>query len=61
MGKLKSSRLWRSNPSMNILGADGSLLITPTIMTDLGVYECKVKVKIKVVNFCWSFTIPLFE
>lgn len=29
--------------SRTIMGSDGSLLITPTIMTDLGVYECKVK------------------
>lgn len=26
-----------------IMGADGSLMITPTLMTDLGVYECIVK------------------
>lgn len=25
------------------MGADGSLLITPTLMTDLGVYQCKVR------------------
>lgn len=26
-----------------VVGKDGSLLITPTIMTDLGFYECRVK------------------
>jgi immunoglobulin superfamily member 9B len=26
-----------------IMGADGSILISPTLMTDLGVYSCKVK------------------
>lgn len=26
-----------------IMGADGSLLITPTRMSDLGVFECRVK------------------
>ena len=25
------------------MGADGSLLITPTLMNDLGTYECRVK------------------
>jgi immunoglobulin superfamily member 9B len=25
------------------MGADGSLLITPTLMTDLGLFECRVK------------------
>lgn len=29
--------------SRTVMGADGSLLITPTLMTDLGVYSCKVK------------------
>ena len=29
--------------SRTVMGADGSLLITPTIMTDLGVYQCRVK------------------
>jgi len=27
----------------SIMGADGSLLISPTLMTDLGTYECRVK------------------
>lgn len=26
-----------------VIGADGSLLITPTLLTDLGVYQCRVK------------------
>lgn len=29
--------------SRTVMGADGSLLITPTLMTDLGNYECRVK------------------
>lgn len=29
--------------SRTIMGADGSLLITPTIMTDLGMYKCRVR------------------
>jgi immunoglobulin superfamily member 9B len=29
--------------SRTVMGADGSILITPTLMTDLGVYSCKVK------------------
>lgn len=29
--------------SRTVMGQDGSLLITPTIMTDLGVFECRVK------------------
>lgn len=29
--------------SRSVMGADGSLLITPTLMTDLGVYQCKVR------------------
>lgn len=29
--------------SRTVMGADGSLLITPTIMTDLGLFECRVK------------------
>lgn len=29
--------------SRTIMGADGSLLITPTLMNDLGIYECRVK------------------
>lgn len=27
----------------SVMGADGSLLITPTLMTDLGVFQCKVR------------------
>lgn len=29
--------------SRTIMGSDGSLMITPTLMTDLGNYECQVK------------------
>lgn len=29
--------------SRTIMGADGSLLISPALMNDLGVYECRVK------------------
>jgi hypothetical protein len=29
--------------SRTVMGADGSILITPTLMTDLGVFECRVK------------------
>lgn len=29
--------------SRTIMGADGSLLITPSLMNDLGIYECQVK------------------
>ncbi|KAG5676191.1 hypothetical protein PVAND_006040 [Polypedilum vanderplanki] len=29
--------------SRTVMNADGSLLITPTLMTDLGVFECRVK------------------
>lgn len=29
--------------SRTVMGADGSILITPALMTDFGVYSCKVK------------------
>lgn len=40
-GKLLST--YHDLATRTIMGADGSLLIKPTMMTDLGNYECRVK------------------
>lgn len=38
-----------------VIGEDGSLLIKPTIMTDLGFYECRVKSKLGEEEFVQAF------
>jgi immunoglobulin superfamily member 9B len=38
-----------------VMGADGSILITPTLMSDLGVYSCRVKNILNQEEFAQAF------